>query len=184
MHLFHIRYIFKYYCDIHRENESAEPAAINTVCKPRRLAGGFFISEFAPISLTKPFQKEWVRVVNWGRPKWHRQAQIAQMAQMPNTDGTDDWKWHRWVKIAILCRIQCSTGLYINFYLISTMYRAVHNFFGDFPVRRGLHQLCPQISRFFKSTTKLLTNFKLPTGLYQNFHATTWLHIIFVGGVV
>ena len=26
-----------------------------------------------------------------GRPKWHRQAQIAQMAQMPNTDGTDEF---------------------------------------------------------------------------------------------
>ena len=42
----------------HRENQSAEAAAINTVCKPRRPAGGFFISEFAPISLTKPFRKE------------------------------------------------------------------------------------------------------------------------------
>ena len=44
--------------DIHRENQSAEAAAINTVCKPWRPAGGFFVSEFAPISLTKPFQKE------------------------------------------------------------------------------------------------------------------------------
>ena len=42
----------------HRENQSAEAAAINTVCKSRRLAGGFFVSEFAPISLTKPFRKE------------------------------------------------------------------------------------------------------------------------------
>ena len=42
----------------HRENQSAEAAAINIFCKPRRLAGGFFVSEFAPISLTKPFQKE------------------------------------------------------------------------------------------------------------------------------
>ena len=41
----------------HRENQSAEAATINTVCKPRRLAGGFFVSEFAPISLTKPFRK-------------------------------------------------------------------------------------------------------------------------------
>ena len=39
----------------HRENQSAEAAAINTVCKPRRPAGGFFVSEFVPISLTKPF---------------------------------------------------------------------------------------------------------------------------------
>ena len=29
---------------IHRENQSAEAAAINTVCKPRRRAGGFFVS--------------------------------------------------------------------------------------------------------------------------------------------
>ena len=42
----------------HRENQSAEAAAINTVCKPRRPAGGFFVLEFAPISLTKPFRKE------------------------------------------------------------------------------------------------------------------------------
>ena len=42
----------------HRENQSAEAAAINIVCKPRRLARGFFVSEFAPISLTKPFRKE------------------------------------------------------------------------------------------------------------------------------
>ena len=42
----------------HRENQSAEAAAIITVCKPRRLAGGLFVSEFAPISLTKPFKKE------------------------------------------------------------------------------------------------------------------------------
>ena len=42
----------------HRENQSAEAATINTVCKPRRPAGSFFVSEFAPISLTKPFQKE------------------------------------------------------------------------------------------------------------------------------
>ena len=42
----------------HRENQSAEAAAINTVCKPRRPAGSFFVSEFAPISLSKPFQKE------------------------------------------------------------------------------------------------------------------------------
>ena len=46
------------FCWHHRENQSAEAAAINTVCKPRRPAGGFFVSEFAPISLTKPFQKE------------------------------------------------------------------------------------------------------------------------------
>ena len=45
-------------CCAHRENQSAEAAAINTVCKPRRPAGGFFVSEFAPISLIKPFRKE------------------------------------------------------------------------------------------------------------------------------
>ena len=27
----------------HRENQSAEAATINTVCKPRRPAGGFFV---------------------------------------------------------------------------------------------------------------------------------------------
>ena len=39
----------------HRENQSAEAAAIYTICKLRRLAGGFLVLEFAPISLTKPF---------------------------------------------------------------------------------------------------------------------------------
>ena len=43
---------------VHRENQSAEAAAINTVCKLRRRAGGFIVSEFAPISLTEPFRKE------------------------------------------------------------------------------------------------------------------------------
>ena len=46
----------------HRENQSAEAAAINNVCKPRRPAGGFFVSEFVPISLTKPFRKERCRL--------------------------------------------------------------------------------------------------------------------------
>ena len=47
-------------CPPHRENQSAEAAAAanNTVCKPRRPAGSFFVSEFAPISFTKPFWKE------------------------------------------------------------------------------------------------------------------------------
>ena len=42
----------------HRENQSAESVTINTVCKPKRLAGGFCVLEFAPISLTKPLRKE------------------------------------------------------------------------------------------------------------------------------
>ena len=41
----------------HRENQSAEAAAINTVCKPRRQAGGFFFFGICANQPHKTFPK-------------------------------------------------------------------------------------------------------------------------------